>query len=1159
MHIDITSFLKCLQRLVLRSIYHIIIVILLVISKPSFAQEFNQVNDIEELAALNDFYIRANGANWQNNENWLRDVNQDNQINALDFPFWFGLQVENGDVVGINLPDNNLEGTLSSRLNLLKRLSQISLANNHLKGSIPVQWESLENLTQIDLANNHLDGLLPTAFRNSLLQLKIQDNRFTFQDLEPFFFQNISIPEFLYIPQQDLGQDTVIFVQVGDTLRLINQSFNSPNTLSRWQKWVNGRFVDQFQSNGGLLLFNDFTRADTGVYRLRAFNLIVPGLELFEAPVTLALDTTARPFDEGQVSDSQELIALTAFFNATNGSNWQRNEGWLQDINQDGILNNLDFEEWQGVQTREGDVVNLIFEGATGIDGFLPSEITLLSQLNNFTCQFENLQGTLPLNIDELKELRTLVIQNTALGGQIPPALGSLTKLKTLILENIALQGSIPPEIGNLVALEQLSIAQTQVTGNIPPEITNLSSLKILRLSNDSLGGEIPSAIGDLINLTSLSIAGYRIGGIIPSSIENLTNVNSLSITNTQISGSIPLAISRLSQLLTLNLGQNQLEGSIPSALGQLTQLSLLFLNHNQLDGIIPAELGQLINLNGLDLGNNQLTGIIPAELGQLENLFSLHLNDNHLQGSIPSALGQLSALASLNLSGNRLEETIPSEIGQLKGLIFLELQNNRLTGSIPSNMIQLEKAFIINVSDNQLSGRIPMELKDLNSNLHIDLNFFEFNDIAPLLQFPRNLQVSYIPQKEVGFPKNIVSFPGDTLELLGAIDGDPNTTDYQWEKKVGDVFEAIPTANNLNLLFRPLNPSDSGTYRLRASNQAVPGLILLQAPVHLKVDSAAGVDIDNFILIDPTTDEMIGEFVDGDSIVLNNLADRSIAIRVLTQDRVESVAFILSGPRSFRNVENVAPYSLFGNEGNDFLGNELDPGEYHLQARPYARDNAKGVAGVAQHIRFSVIQMLEISECLLINTEADTILRPLMNLDTIDLARDGSSLSILALTNPEEVGSVRFSLNADSSFNLENKAPYALGKNLGGDFFPTDFGLGEQVLRVTPFSRANGRGDQGLTKEIRFVVINSEADERLASPLLVFPNISTGRIRVQSLTSNLGAGKLEIRDAQGRMIYMKDFKEHLRENIHLTQAGYYILRVSSPKGYWVKRILVRK
>ena len=91
--------------------------------------------------------------------------------------------------------------------------------------------------------------------------------------------------------------------------------------------------------------------------------------------------------------------ALIAFYNATGGANWQKNEWWL------GVL---PMDEWQGVATnKEGRVISLLLGG-------------------------NQLSGAIPPELDRLSWLENLNLSDNQLSGAIPPELGRLSRLKGL-------------------------------------------------------------------------------------------------------------------------------------------------------------------------------------------------------------------------------------------------------------------------------------------------------------------------------------------------------------------------------------------------------------------------------------------------------------------------------------------------------------------------------------------------------------------------------------------------------------------------------------------------------------------------------------------------------------------------------------------------------
>ena len=131
-------------------------------------------------------------------------------------------------------------------------------------------------------------------------------------------------------------------------------------------------------------------------------NLLV-GFQLFvpQKPIVAAIALCAV-FIAGVVpsgafaSEETDRDALVAFYRATDGDNWYRNENWLT---------NAPIDTWYGVIT------------------------------------------------DRMGRVIELSLSENDLSGSIPPVLGKLTELEWLDLADNRLLGPIPPELGNLTSL----------------------------------------------------------------------------------------------------------------------------------------------------------------------------------------------------------------------------------------------------------------------------------------------------------------------------------------------------------------------------------------------------------------------------------------------------------------------------------------------------------------------------------------------------------------------------------------------------------------------------------------------------------------------------------------------------------------------------------
>jgi hypothetical protein len=104
------------------------------------------------------------------------------------------------------------------------------------------------------------------------------------------------------------------------------------------------------------------------------------------------------------------------------------------------------------------------------------------------------------------------------------------------------------------------------------------------------------------------------------------------------------------------------------------------------------------------------------------------------------------------------------------------------------------------------------------------------------------------------------------------------------------------------------------------------------------------------FTLVDPATDEDIGELRAGDVV------DASLKpnIRANTDAGSASVVFYLNG---LKRTENESPYSFFHDANGDYKPGTLKPGHYILEATAYNQNNGQGSKGNPRKIEFTVTE----------------------------------------------------------------------------------------------------------------------------------------------------------------------------------------------------------
>ena len=273
----------------------------------------------------------------------------------------------------------------------------------------------------------------------------------------------------------------------------------------------------------------------------------------------------------------EDRIALEILYRATDGPNWDNNEGWLTDA---------PLGEWYGVTTNDRGRVTHVNLGGWNSDA-----------------------GRWVAN---------------GLTGTIPPILGTLANLESLSLWGNALSGRIPSELGGLANLSYLNFGGNELSGRIPSELGGLANLYSLFLDYNDLSGRIPPTLGNLRSLRHLYLDHNDLSGGIPPELGALTNLQHLNLWSNDFSGQIPPELGSLANLVRLDLSHNDLTGRIPRELGNLLRLQFLWLESNGLTGPIPPELGRLTNLTLFVLYSNRVSGPIPSELGNLSGLTSL-------------------------------------------------------------------------------------------------------------------------------------------------------------------------------------------------------------------------------------------------------------------------------------------------------------------------------------------------------------------------------------------------------------------------------------------------------------------------------------------------------------------------------------------------------
>lgn len=235
-----------------------------------------------------------------------------------------GIPKELGDLSMLeylSLFENPLSGSIPTELTNLTNLKSLVLAANNLSGSIPVELGSMSALEQLDIRYNRFEGIVPFELGNiSYLQiannnfselpdfsnspiatLRAENNKFTFEDIEPNLAK-LKYPEF-YAPQQELAVGGSFSKNVGDEISF-NVTVGGSANQYQWVK--DGNEIEGATSNSYEIA--SISSEDAGAYYLRVTSTLVPDLTLFSQSFTLSVTV---PVQQSQTITFNELSSRT--------------------------------------------------------------------------------------------------------------------------------------------------------------------------------------------------------------------------------------------------------------------------------------------------------------------------------------------------------------------------------------------------------------------------------------------------------------------------------------------------------------------------------------------------------------------------------------------------------------------------------------------------------------------------------------------------------------------------------------------------------------------------------------------------------------------------------------------------------------------------------
>ncbi|KAM7473927.1 hypothetical protein LguiB_021170 [Lonicera macranthoides] len=385
----------------------------------------------------------------------------------------------------LNLSNNTLGGPLPINLSRCFNFRVVYLRGNHLVGMIPVELGSLKKLSLLDLDSNNLTGSIPTSFGNLSSLTKISLARNNIKGTIPSELSRLTNLFVILLGENNL------------TGTIPSSLFNISTITDFWttENQLTGTLTD----NIGLTLPNlqtfgfahnnfhgEIPDSFSNASQLQIFELLVNMLT-GQVPANLGSLQNLQRFNIEDnllgTNATDDLSFITSLSNCTN----------LQML--DLGLNNFGGEILSSIGNLSVQL-NSLYLGGNHISGIIPAAIESLTNLYGLNVADNLLSGPIPSSLGKLRNLQVLELWRNKLQGQIPSSLGNITLLYALDLSGNKLEGNIPASIGNCRKLNILDFSQNNLIGPIPDNVVSIFSLSfVLNLSRNSLTGSLPVAV----------------------------------------------------------------------------------------------------------------------------------------------------------------------------------------------------------------------------------------------------------------------------------------------------------------------------------------------------------------------------------------------------------------------------------------------------------------------------------------------------------------------------------------------------------------------------------------------------------------------------------------------------------------------------------------
>ena len=187
--------------------------------------------------------------------------------------------------------------------------------------------------------------------------------------------------------------------------------------------------------------------------------------------------------------DQADRAFLVDLYQATDGDNWQVNEGWLGPEGTEC--------RWARVECINTNGHYLLMLSSNQMTGELPDSFLGANGLVLFNAGNNAISGSVQIGVDDLVSLTSLNLSRTSISVfEIHP--DAAPNLRTLIVTDGSLSGPFPPGLMGRNSLKHIDLSHNSLSGALPTWLGEFE-LERLRLAGNSFSGSITPALEAMI------------------------------------------------------------------------------------------------------------------------------------------------------------------------------------------------------------------------------------------------------------------------------------------------------------------------------------------------------------------------------------------------------------------------------------------------------------------------------------------------------------------------------------------------------------------------------------------------------------------------------------------------------------------------------------